>query len=434
MIIDRGIIKTGFVRTIAAACLCLLCICTGVFGEDNTPAKPISLQECINTALKSQLDVIVAKNDVAIAKNNLTKTKSAYLPQISLDNNAFTTGSQGVLSQYTTGTAMSANLNVFDGGVREANVKASRYNVQSSDMAYKRTLQTVTYTVTKAYYEALRSKHLAEVAESNVKYYGELLAQVQAKVDQGSKAKVDTYPVEAELASAKVDLLSAQNTVRTSLLDLQTTMGVSSRSGFDVAEVDTIPETAVQPLDNYVTYAKKSRPDISQAQAQIGSAKASTTAARIALYPIPTISAGYQHSVSGGFRTSGTQMVGGLTFNLFDGGASRAAYRAAKLSQETAREDAAQLDRDVCTQVEEAYLNLTSAKERLVASQASLDSAQKNLDVQNKRYDVGLAITLDLLNAELQMTTAQSNYVQAKYDYLIAISQLEYTTGKEGGL
>jgi outer membrane protein TolC len=288
--------------------------------------------------------------------------------------------------------------------------------------------------VTEAYYEALRSKHLAEVAGSNVKYYDELLAQVKEQVEQGSKAKVDTYPVEAELASAKVDLLSAQNTVRTTLLDLQTTMGISSRSGFDVAEVDAIPEMTVQPLDNYITYAKKSRPDITQAAAKIGSAKATTTAARIALYPIPTVSAGYQHSISGGFRTSGTQMVGGLTFNLFDGGASRAAYRAAKLNQESVNEDAQQLDRDVCTQVEEAYLNLTSSRERLAASQSSLDSAKRNLDAQQERYNVGLAITLDLLNAELQMVTAQSNYVQAKYDYLIAISQLEYMTGKEGGL
>lgn len=430
MIIDRGIINTGVARALVAACICSLFLCVGAFGEDNTSVKPMSLQECIDIALKNQLDVVIAKNDVAIAKSQLAKTKSEYLPQISVDNNAFTTGSQGVLSQVTTGTALSANLNIFDGGIREANVKASRYGVQSTDSAYKRTMQTVTYTVTKAYYETLRSKHLAEVASSNVKYYQTLLEQVTQQINEGSKATVDKYPVEAELASAKVDLLSAQNTVRTSILDLQATMGISSRSGFDVAEVDTIPDTAVQMLDNYVNYAKKSRPDITQAQAQICSAKASTTAARISLYPIPTISAGYQHSISGGYRTSGTQMVGGLTFNLFDGGASRAAYKTAKLTQESAVESAKQLDRDVRTQVEEAYLNLTSSKERLAASQTSLDSAKKNLDVQRERYNLKLAITLDVLNAELQYVTAQSDYVQAKYDYLIAISQLEYTTGE----
>ncbi|MCE5324297.1 TolC family protein [bacterium] len=429
--------KTSLTRLLfapAVVCTCLLLVCTGAYAQEAAVSKPLSLQDCINIALKSQLDIIVAKNDVAIAKNNLSQTKSNYLPQISLDNNAFTTGDQGVLSQYTTGTALSANLNVFDGGVREANVKAYRYNVVGADSAYKRTIQTVTYSVTEAYYEALRSKHLSDVQDSNVKYYNELLAQVTAQIEQGAKADVDRYPVEAELASAKVSLLSAQNTVRTSILDLQTSMGIRSSSGFDVAEVESIPETTVQPLDNYVTYAKNNRPDITQAQAQIGSTKATATAKRISLYPIPTISAGYQKSVSGGYRSSGSQMVGGITFNLFDGGASRAAYKAARLSQESAIEDANQLDRDVCTQVEEAYLNLTSAKERLTASEASLESASKNLKAQQDRYTLGLGITLDVLNAESQHVSAQSDYVQAKYDYLLAISQLEYMTGKQGGI
>ncbi|OPZ84025.1 MAG: Outer membrane efflux protein [bacterium ADurb.Bin429] len=84
--------------------------------------------------------------------------------------------------------------------------------------------------------------------------------------------------------------------------------------------------------------------------------------------------------------------------------------------------------------MEEAYLNLESARERLAASDLSLKAAQKNFDVQQDRYKQGFAIPLDLLNAQVEVATAQSNAVQARYDYYTSYAQLEYAIGTQGGL
>jgi len=88
-----------------------------------------------------------------------------------------------------------------------------------------------------------------------------------------------------------------------------------------------------------------------------------------------------------------------------------------------------QLLKDISAQVEEAHLNLTSAKERTSASAVGLEAAQKNYDAQKERYNQGLGTTLDVLNAEVQVLTAQSNEVQARYDYYIAIAQVDYSVG-----
>ena len=90
-----------------------------------------------------------------------------------------------------------------------------------------------------------------------------------------------------------------------------------------------------------------------------------------------------------------------------------------------------QLYKDIQVQVESAYLDLTSAKERLAAAEVGLAAAQENYRVQTDRYGQGLAITLDLLNAEVQRVTAETNEVQARYDYYTAISQLEYAVGSK---
>jgi outer membrane protein TolC len=407
---------------------------SSIVAEEAGHSGLYSLQECIATAMRNNADVLTAQNNVTASRSRSSRARSDYLPQISLQNVAFTWGSEGVLSKTTTGTALAASQNIFDGGVREANARSARYGVTQSAAGLTRTLQTVSFNVSKAYYEALRARHLAQVAQANVTYNEGLRDQVLAQAGVGDAAKADILPVEAQLANARVSLLSAQNAVRTSLIGLQSIMGLSSQSGFRVQEVGDPPAMEIGPLDGYVTSALKSRPDVLQCRAATGAARASVTSAGIALYPRPTISAQYQRQISGGFTTSGTQVVGGIVFDIFDGGANRAAYREARAGQANAEVQEQQIARDIRSQVEQAHLNLTNARERMTASAVSLEAANKNYLAQKERYAQGVGTTLDLLNAEVQVVTAQSDEVQARYDYYIAVAQMDYALGGQGGL
>lgn len=411
----------------------LLAACPCFATAEAVPTGPLSLQQCIAIAMGNNTDVLVAKNDVAVARSRSASALSSYLPQLSLQNNTFVWGSENVLNKSTTGTAFTATQSVFDGGLREANAQAARYGVTESSAGLSRTQETVVYNISKAYYEHLRARHLEEVAEANVEYSKGLRDQVKAMAKEGTSAKVDVLPIEAQLASAQVSLLSAHNSVRTTCIELQNLMGLSSKAGFQVQDINDLPIAEPKTLNDYVTAAAKSRPDILQSKAAAGVARASVRSARISLYPRPTISASYQRQVQGGFTTSGTQMVGGIVFDIFNGGANRAAYREAKANQATALLQEQQTDRDIRSQVEEAYLNLTSSKERITASAASLEAADNNYKAQKERYAQGLGTTLDLLNAEVQFITAQSDSVQSRYDYYVALAQMDYALGAQGG-
>lgn len=426
-------------RAILACVSILLALLTRTAAADTPPSKPWSLEDCLKTAMANQIDVIVARNNVAAANSRVDRARAAYFPRLSIQNNAFVTGSEAVLSKATTGTALNVTQSIFDGGIREANAASARYGATQNTARLTRTVQTVTFNVTRAYYDVLRAKHLAEVAETNVKYTQELKAQVEAFAESGQTAKVDVLPVEAQLANARVSLLTAQNAVRTSALSLQSAIGLAPTPGFDVQEVAVPADAgqAVEPkllaLSEYLSQAAAARPDVTEAQAAYGSARASVRSARINLYPIPVISAEYERGLSGGFTTSGGQVVGGVSFDLFNGGANRAAYREARAAQASAEQQRQQVLKDIQVEVEEAYLNLTSSKERLAASEVSLKAAEANYKAQTARYNEGVGITLDLLNAEVQLITAQTNEVQARYDYYTALAQLDYATGKQGG-
>ena len=130
----------------------------------------------------------------------------------------------------------------------------------------------------------------------------------------------------------------------------------------------------------------------------------------------------------------GTQVFGGIVFDIFNGSANRAAYREARAGEANSEAQERQIARDIRAQVEEAYLNLTNARERMAASDVSLEAANNNYLAQKERYAQELGTTLDLLNAEVQVVTAQSDEVQARYDYYIAIAQMDYAVGRQGGV
>ncbi len=420
-------------RSIALILVLVVAACPGFAAGEAIPAGPLSLQQCIALAMGSNTDVLVARNDVIAAKSRSASALSSYLPQLTLQNNTFVWGSQNVLNKSTTGTAFEVTQSIFDGGLREAKAQSARYGVTQSNAGLSRTQQTVVYSISKAYYEHLRARHLAEVAQANVTYSEGLRDQIQAKAKEGDAARVDVLPIEAQLASARVSLLSANNTVRTSCIQLQNLLGLSPKTGFEVEDVSDSPVVDARSLDDYVAAAMKSRPDVMQSKAATGVARASVRSSRISLYPRPVISANYQRQIQGGFTTSGTQMVGGIVFDIFNGGANRAAYREAKATQANAQLQEQQVGRDIRAQVEEAYLNLTSAKERVSAGTASFEAANNNYQAQKERYAQGLGTTLDLLNAEVQVVTAQSDVVQARYDYYTAVAQMDYALGMQGG-
>ncbi len=414
-----------------AAIACFALMASTAVSQEPVRTGPWSLQEAVETALQNQADVLTARNNVSIARSRTTRAISDYFPQLTIQNNAFVTGSgEGVLTRTTTGTAFFATQNVFDGGIREANVSSARYDAKQSQAGLTRTVQTVTFNVTRNYYDVLRARHLADVAQKNVGYNEELLKQIEAQAEAGTSAPIDVLPVQAQLANARVTLLTAQNNVRTAALTLQGSMGLSPQPGFDVQEVETPPDPRIEALNTYMELALKTRPDIAQAQAGIGSAKASVRAARINLYPRPVVSANYQREIQGGFTTDATQMVGSIVLDLFNGGANRAAFNEAKANRANAELQAAQLLKDIQTEVEEAYLNLTSARERLSATTVGLEAAQKNYENQRERLSLGSGTILDVLNAEVQLVTAQANDVQARYDYYTALAQVEYATGE----
>lgn len=418
----------AFTKLALVAALAVL-LCSGAWAQEPVTA-PLSLDDCVALAMKNQIDIVTAKNSVYVAEGRLTQARSSYYPQVTIQNNTFQESSRNNLQPKTTGTGVIATMNVYDGGLREASVKGALFGLKEAEAFYERTRQTVVFNVTTDYYSALKAKHLAAVSEENVKLNEALRAQVQARADVGDAAAVEVLPLDAQLANSRVDLLSAQNAVLTSLIQLQSAMGLSPQASFDIMEVTAATDAEILPLDQYLSKAAAHRPDILQSRANLGVSRASVSSARIPLYPRAVISGDYQQNLSGHMLQDDARITGSIVFDVFDGGANRAAYKIAKAGANSAEHQLLQTDKDIRSQVEQAYINLTNAKQRIAASDVGLNASQLNFQNQRERYNLGLGTTLDLLNAEVQLITSQNNSVQARYQYFTAIAQLNYAVGQ----
>lgn len=213
-------------------------------------------------------------------------------------------------------------------------------------------------------------------------------------------------------------------------IDLQNSMGLAPSPTFTIADPGELPVVALQPLETYQARALAVRPDVQQSAAGVTSADINVKSSKIALMPRIVAGGSYGRKLDGSLDD--WSVTGGLAYDLFDGQRNRSIYNEARTNLTSAQLRAGQVRKDIAAQVQDAYLNLNNASERMAAAAISQQASQQNFDAQQARFQEGLAIPLDLVNAQVALTTAQSNAVQARYDYYVAQAQLAYATGAQG--
>jgi outer membrane protein TolC len=242
---------------------------------------------------------------------------------------------------------------------------------------------------------------------------------------------VDVFPVEVQLANAKLTKIQRDNNARVSWNSLRNEMGLTNGPELKIEDVQE-PSTEIPPLQTCLETALSNRPEIAKTGAQVESAEAALSQSKRELLPVPT--AGVSYGVGlGGTNYSNQWTVGvGLSLNLFDGGAAKASVDGNRAKVDSTKILAEQQKKDITTDVEQSYLNLTSSLEQLTASKSNVTLAQKNLEVAKAKYQQGLAIPLEITNAQTSYSEALANNAQTLYDSYIARAQLDKAMGKKG--
>ncbi|MGI6092945.1 MAG: TolC family protein [Veillonellaceae bacterium] len=383
----------------------------------------LSLQESINLALQNNPSIQIVGKDKEQSEWGVSEAKAGRMPTVSLGSNYnFQNGGQN-------SNSLRMNWQVYSGGRTDAKINQAELGVVGADLDLEKTKQQVILDTTTDYYNVLEAKNMVEVNEQTVNNLTAHLNIVQAKYDAGVVAKVDLLRSEVELANAKQNLIKAQNQYELAVTELLNTINIDADTELNL-DGELAYQADQRTLADAIDQAKQNRPEIAKAKISIESAEQGIKAAKSGKLPSISMSASTGWNDSLLPDSSNDWSVGlSASWNVFDAGVTKAQTNQAKASLDKVKLQAEQTQDVVEQEVRESYLGMKEAEKRLETTEVTVNKANEDLYIAQERYKAGVGTNLDLIDAQLALTQAKTNHIQALYDYNVNKAKLDKATG-----
>ena len=450
-------------------------IFTAVLAPLAAQAETLTLDQCVNIALKENPEIAGANFEVeaAVAKKN--QARGGYSPRLKLDagvqrwNSEFSTPLFAGMTQFcsncewthvkdqngndvtdehkqpkllilqpvtlrpqwtwSVGVTIAQPIGAL-WTVREANV-LTKLGIDVAEIKRKSTRRDVAFQVTEAYYRLLQAKSMAAVAEKSVEQVTAQVKRAHTFFDRGAVAKNDVLRAELGLAASQQRLIQANGLVSLARGRLATLMGRSPDMEIDI--VDVSGEPAVLPLipvSQAEQRATEARFELKEIATRIDQASAGVRMAKSKFVPQVNAVANYTRQPQSLLGLPESWFVGGTaSWDIWEGGSTYYAVDESKAQLAQAIQARRKAEDMIRLDARNAHVGLTTAAEALEVAKHAVEQAEENFRIEQKRYESTSNTSFDVLDAETQLTTARAQHQAALYDLVMAKANLDRATG-----
>ncbi|PYP17077.1 MAG: hypothetical protein DMD52_05660 [Gemmatimonadetes bacterium] len=423
-----------------AALATIVLLAPGAAAAQGQQPLEVTLAEAIRRSLDVQPAMVQARGAARNAGAGERSAWGAFLPTVSTSASASRSNqfrfdpnsTQQLPPVYTYGGGLSASLVLFDGFSRFANLRASSATQDAAAAGLVNQRYQTTLATQQAFFGALADEELVRVGQAQVQRARQQLQISVNKFQAGAATRSDTLTSTVDLGTARLTLLQAQANLATAQAALGRQIGVDQL-------VRAVPDTTLPPLPDTIAVrasALQSAPLVNQAEAQVRAAGAQVWSARSQYWPSVAISYNTNRT---GVGSPELPLFGnypetfswrfGFSWTLFNGFQREQSQVSASVARDIAAAQAADARRQVNAQLTQQLAALTTANAQIEIAGANVAAATEALRVQQERYRVGAGTQLDEVTAEANLTQAEVNQVQARYNYRIARAQLEAIVG-----
>ncbi|HVL38031.1 MAG TPA: TolC family protein [Fimbriimonadaceae bacterium] len=400
----------------------------------------LTLNEALMMARERNGDVRAAELGVSAARARVSQQFAAFLPTVTPTYRYNTSrrestvdGSTSVFNEQGSQTGVSADWTLLDSGERDWSWRSSRRLAEAERHLALQTLRTILFSVHERFYDALRTQELQRVADLQVERAETILRQTETQVEVGAAPKKDILQARADLLNARVQALQIRNQTVTTEAQLKAIIGWEPHLPLPPLQAATAPEVfeLPPPMEQGKQVALRRRPDLLAQRERIESQRYSVLRAqRQALFGW-SVGVSYDRLFTPN-TAEGRSVSLVLSVPLFDGGRARAAEREARLNLEASRNVLAQSEREIEAEIEAAYTTHSQNVERVQAAQLALEAARLNYQAAVESQGAGAEGTniVTVLTAQVSLVTAESNYIEALYDYFVSDVRLKLATGE----
>ena len=402
--------------------------------------ETLTLEEALRLARLNNGDVRAAAYDVRAANARTNQAKAAFYPTVTpffewSDRRSTTAISGGTaISRFDgTTTGVDASWNILDSGQRQFSLLSARRSEDAVRFDSVQLLRRTLFTVHQQFYEALRAQELLRVAQSQVDRTQKIYDQAEfgSRPEIGTVARKDVYQARADLLNAKVELLRVTSLTSTTESALEATIGWNQAT--ELPQLAAAPEPVApvrpEPLETVVATGLANRADLQANRRRLdGQYYGMKRAERDAGFSFD-LDLNYSRNFSPN-ENDNRNLTLLVTYPLFDGGRLREQAREQRMNYLASRESLVQVERDIRAEIESAYAQHIQNIERLEASKLALEAAKVNYDAAVAAQREGANDVIAVLTAQVSLVTAESNYIEATYDYYVSEVNLRLVSGR----
>lgn len=406
----------------------------------------LTVEDAVGYALQNNYDILLSKNDSAIAAINYEYRKAAFLPRLNasgnllFNNNAqkqkFADGTDrdrtGIRSN-NLNTAINLNWTVFDGSRMFLLRDGIDLSLRQGSLTIKNAVVNSVATVINTYYDIVRQKQQLRNVEEQMVLAADRLRLAQYRFDIGVGIKPDVLQAQIDLNNSKAAQINQLVLIDQRRQTLNQLMNVVPATNYKVS--DTIPVKKDFVLGDLLNDLTRTSPQLQAARANIDIAELAVRLAKTDRYPTVSLVSAYNFS-----RTSNNTVINQFSplFNLnrgFNYGVSvtvpilnnftvRQQIRQAQLSVSFQQLQYQNQESLVNTGLLTSFRNYEGQKQILAVLDSNVILARENLFIERERYRLGITTFIELRLAEENVSTTITNLINARYDLKLAETEL----------
>ncbi|TVR12064.1 MAG: channel protein TolC [Salinarimonadaceae bacterium] len=411
---------------------------TAIVSAFPIAAKADTIESALVRAYQNSPIVNASRAGLRATDENVPRALSGYRPRISATADIGSSWSERSAPGARTtsnqlnprGVGLQLDQSIFDGGRTRSSVRQAETQVLGARMQLEATVQDTLFNAAQIYMNVLRDTAILNLQRNNVEVLDEQLRQSRDRFEVGEVTRTDVAQAEARQALARSQVSLAEANLRANVGRYRQVIGVQPRQlGPGRAPDQLIPGS----LDATVAIAMEENPAIASARFSLDAAELQVKVFEAEMYPQVGVRASVNHRFDSSIRgdqSTSASVVAQLTIPLYQGGEVSARVRQAKETATQARFLVEQRRDEVRAAAIISWGSLEAAKAQIMAAQAQVEAAETALTGVREEARVGQRTTLDVLNAQQELLNARVNLITAQRDRIVAAFSVVQAMGR----
>jgi outer membrane protein TolC len=399
------------------------------------PGEILTLARVVAITRQNQPAILAARGNVNASQSRIGQARAPYYPQVNGSGSYDRLSPGGSLLGVTDNNpynridvGLDASQMLYDFGKTTTRVEIQKTGLDSARADLNAADDLSVFNAKLAYYDILKIARNKEVATETVKQFEEHLTQAKGFFEAGTKPKYDVTKAEVDLSHAKLVQIQVENNLRLARVVLNNAMGMPNAPDYKLEDT-LISVKFTLPYEQALPMAMDHRPDLKAMVLKKQAAQQSVDLARKGDAPYLSGNAGTGYSGDG--DTNGQRWSAGvsLTVPIFNGHLTRHQIDEAQANLDILAANVTTLQQSIHKGVEQSYLNLHEAEERIATTKLAIQQAEENYTIASGRYSAGVGSPVEVTDAEILLVQAKADHNQALYDYRIAQTSIEQAIG-----